>query len=82
MLTEHGEELRHRKISQLGFFSERPPIPTMVQHALKDGKELGDETDRASKTGFVREMEVEIVMSKTAAVGFLKWLEVQVNELP
>ena len=65
----------------VGFFSERLPIPTIVQHKLKEGGAVGDEIDRESKTGVVREMEVELIMNKATAVGFLEWFKGKVDEL-
>ena len=48
-------------------FSERAPLPTMVEHAVDDlggGKlRLGAEVSKESKDGFVREVEVGLMMS-------------------
>ena len=65
----------------VGFFSERLPIPTIVQHQLTDGGKLGEEIARESKTGIVREMEVELVMNKATAARFLEWFKTKVEEL-
>lgn len=65
----------------VGFFSERLPIPTIVQHQLEEGGNLGEELERDSKTGIVREMEVELVMNKATATGFLEWFKTKVGEL-
>ena len=66
----------------MGVFSERLPIPTLVKHQLKEGGVVGDQIDRDTKTGVVREMEVELIMNKATAMMFLEWFKIYVNQLP
>ena len=63
------------------FFSERLPLPTTVQHQINEGGVIGDEVDRQSKTGIVREVEVEVIMNKATAIGIRGWLKRYIEEL-
>jgi hypothetical protein len=56
----------------LTFYSERSPIPKkMVLKLDENGLPIGeDESQRDAKTGVLREMEVDIVMSVPAATAF------------
>ena len=65
----------------VGFFSERLPIPTLVKHQLKEGGAVGKEIDRDTRTGVVREMEVELIMNKATAMTFLEWFKTYLKEL-
>ncbi len=64
------------------FFSQRPPIPTLTVQPLKENGELGDEilSERASKDGIVREMEVGMAMRPEVAETLIKWLQERVEQ--
>ena len=62
------------------FYSERLPIPKVVRQSLKDGA-LAGELKRDILSGFVREIEVEVVMTPDAAVGIRDWLDKYIEEL-
>ena len=66
----------------INLYSERNPIPTLVFHPLTDGK-LGDEirSERVTRDGVVRELEVGAVMDVRAARGLRDWLTSQIEEL-
>ena len=56
------------------FFNERNPIPkTLVLNVDQNGTVVG-ETQRESKIGIVREMEVDIVLSFTVALEIYRTL--------
>ena len=63
-------------------FSQRPPIPVLTVQPVKENGELGDEilSDRASKDGIVREMEVGMAMRPEVAEALAKWLQERVDE--
>ena len=59
----------------MSVFSERNPIPRkMVFDVTPDGQ-LGPVTDRDSKEGIIREVEVEVVMDVPLAKSLVEWLK-------
>jgi hypothetical protein len=70
---------------QISFFSERAPIPTMVEHAVSDlgggVMKLGAEVGRESKQGVVREVEVSTVMTGEMAKKLYAWLGQHIGRL-
>lgn len=62
----------------MSFFSERSAIPTMIEHSMStvDGTiaKIGDVTHKEGKDGFVREVEVGVMMDLTMARVLHKWL--------
>lgn len=60
----------------LTFYNERLPLPTEIVYPLMSGNRLGDEIAdrRVTKKDWVREMEVDIVMTYDRAVEVHKWL--------
>ena len=63
------------------FFSERAPFPTrIINQITKDGR-LGAETSRETKTGIVREIDVDVAMSLQTAQGLRNWLSERIMEL-
>ena len=65
-----------RHYVHLTFFNEREPIPREVVHELIDGRKLGAEIkeERVKRKDWVREMEVEVVMSYDRALELNAWL--------
>jgi hypothetical protein len=51
----------------VSLFNERSAIPQMVEHTISPEGGLGDETQRISKEGLVREVEVGIILNIHAA---------------
>ena len=64
------------------FYNERAPIPQRTVHAVK-GDSLSTELreERIEKEGFVREVEVGIVMDVNTATALHKWLGDKIGEL-
>ncbi len=58
------------------FFSERAPLATEVIYNITDTGQLGPEdlAKRRSKSGYVREMEVDVVLNRATAAGLHNWL--------
>jgi hypothetical protein len=75
------------RLIYVSFFSERFPIPTVVEHAVKDlGEnrfELGEEiqSKREGKEGVVREIEVGAVMTLDMAKKLHAWLGQTIEEI-
>ena len=62
----------------LSFFSERFPIPAVVEHAISDAgggrREVGKEIAKEGKEGVVREVEVGVMMTLDMAKQLHAWL--------
>ena len=58
----------------MAVFSNRLPIPKSVTHSLEEGGTIGDEIERDSRQGVVREIEVGLVMTPATALALAKWL--------
>ena len=71
LLSVHPNECVH-----LTFFNERIPIATEVVNNLTvDGKLSGDDpTKTITKKGFVREIEVDVIVSRRTAEALHAWL--------
>ncbi len=69
---------------QFSFYTERLPIPTMIEHAVTDLggelKRLGEETRREGKDGVVRDIEVGVIMTFDMATKLRAWLDVQISK--
>lgn len=64
----------------MSFFSERAPIPQSLTHEVVQNK-LGVETDIESKTGIVREVEIEVLVDLPMAKSLIPWLQEKINFL-
>ena len=62
------------------FYNERAPIPRIVTHSVKESR-LGEELERESRDGIVREVEVAVALDLPAAESLLTWLEEKVQIL-
>ena len=67
----------------IALFSERPAIPQKIVNAINPDGSLGEEIveERVTREGFVREVEVEVLMNLEAAKAFLGWLQGHVSTL-
>jgi hypothetical protein len=65
----------------MGIYSERQPIPTKIIHAVQDGK-VGPELPekRQGRKAIIREMEVDVVLDITQAVGLRQWLDERITQ--
>lgn len=66
----------------LSMYSDRLPIPEMQVMSVNDSGQLVDEivTERVSKRGIIREVEVGIVMSVANARSLIDFLTVKVEQ--
>lgn len=65
---------------ELTFFSERFPIPTLTKHKVVNSR-VGEETERVSRDGIVRELEIGCVMTLEAATLMREWLDQNIAQL-
>jgi hypothetical protein len=74
-ITPHGS-------IHMGFFSERNPFPTQTEYEITDNK-LGREIEesRIVKPGFVREVDVDVIMDLTTAIALQGWLTDKIAKL-
>jgi hypothetical protein len=57
-----------------GLFSERPPFPQQVELTVNEDGSY-QEKNLISKEGFIREIDVDVVMDVETAEGLKNWLE-------
>lgn len=69
----------HRGDIHMGLFSEYPPLPETVKYVIRSDK-LAEEVGRKVKSGIVREIEVEAVMSVSTAIAMRDWLSLKIEE--
>lgn len=65
----------------LALFSERLPIPQQITHEITPEHSLGSEVSRVAREGFVREIEIDAVMTPEIAEALGKWLLQNVEKI-
>lgn len=67
----------------VSLYSERPPIPTRMVHALTDDHQLGEEIREQRQVGdaIVREVEVGVMMDEAVARALNVWLAQKLAEI-
>jgi hypothetical protein len=67
----------------MSFWSERTPIPQLIEHEIKPDGFLGNEIigARIGKTGLVREVDFDVVLSLETAKAMIGWLSEKVMAL-
>lgn len=67
----------------VAFYSERFPLPNVLTYetSISGAPAIEVSSERESKEGIIREMEVGVTLDLNAAKGFLSWLTEQVSEL-
>jgi hypothetical protein len=62
-------------------YSERPAIPQVTEHELSGPEQpLGPASIVEGKAGFVREIDVDFIMTKEKAVELRQWLSDRIAE--
>jgi len=71
------------KLIYLSAYNERPAIPQQTTHILKPDGTLGAEIPekKVSRPGFVRELEVNLLMDRTTALAVRDWITERVQEI-
>jgi hypothetical protein len=62
-------------------YNERAAIPRIVIQEISPEGDLGDILEADGRAGFVREMEVAILMDRDGAENLRDWLTDKLNEL-
>lgn len=65
----------------MALYSERPAIPQMLKHEMLEGGTLGPPVESAGRTAFVREMDVDAVMTPAVAQSLITWLQERLGDL-
>ena len=67
----------------MALFNERRPLPRKTVHQVSAEGALGKEIreKRESRQGYVRELEVDVVMDLPAAVAVRNWLTDKILEM-
>ena len=73
--------LTPRGYISMSFFSERNPIPRRITYDVTPEDMLGQETGRDSRSGFIREVEVEVMVDLDMAKSLIRWLEDKIGIL-
>jgi hypothetical protein len=65
------------------FFNERQPIPDQVVQAVKEDGTVGEELtdERIARDGFVRELEVNVIMDLALAKAMQSWLAEKIKTI-
>lgn len=65
------------------FYSERPPIPKRAVHKVSPTGQLGEQVPEKAviRDAFIREMDVDVVMSLAVAESFHAWLGQRIEDL-
>lgn len=68
---------------QMALYTERNPIPQKVVHSTNEIAQLGPEVraKRESREGFVRDVEVNLVMDLRSAMSVRDWLSDKIEQL-
>lgn len=72
-ITSHG-------LINVNFFTDRPPIPQSVTYNIEDNK-LGEEQERSTKSGIVREIHFGVNMDLNSARELKDYLEKLINQI-
>jgi hypothetical protein len=63
-------------------YSERPAIPQVTEHEIQEtAPTLGPPLSVEGKAGFVRELDVDLILSRDRAVELRDWLTNKIDEL-
>lgn len=74
--------LTPRGLIHCALFSERLPIPRVTEHLVDMEKGvLLDQTIIEGRQGIVRELEIDIFLTKTSAKELIEWLNSRISEL-
>jgi hypothetical protein len=69
-----------QRLINLNFYSDRPPIPKSITFDLKNSQELGAETDRDTKEGFIRDVHFGVTMDIVNAKELIRFLSKLVKD--
>ena len=70
-----------RGLIHMAVFSERPAIPQSSEQEITAQGTLGAERGKEGKEGIVRELDVDLILSKQSATDLRDWLSARLKEL-
>jgi hypothetical protein len=73
--------LTPRGYIHVAFYSERGAIPQTQTHTISPEGRLLDPFETEGKDGIVREMDVDVILAKQAAIDLRDWLSSRIVEL-
>lgn len=63
------------------FYNERPAIPRITEHELdKDGRLIDEPVAVEGRSGFVRELEMDLIVDVQTARNLRAWLDQKITE--
>jgi hypothetical protein len=65
----------------IDLFLEKKPTPSRVKNKVTNNGEIGDEIERDSEDGFIREIECGLVMDINSAKAFRDWLSRKIEAI-
>jgi len=73
--------LTPRGMLHVSTYSERPAIPQTTEHDIGENGQLSGAIHQEGKVGIVRELDVDIIMSRTTAVELRDWLTDRIADI-
>src|SRR5262245_56341008 len=70
-----------RGLIHCAIYSERAAIPQSTEQDISPEGRLSDVVSREGKEGIVREVDVDLIMTKETAVEIRDWLSARIKEL-
>ena len=70
-----------RGFLHVSFYSERPAIPQSAEHLVSETGVLGEMVDHSGRQGIVRELDIDLIMTKETATDLRNWLTQRIDEL-
>lgn len=70
-----------RGLVHCAVYSERQAIPQTTEHEVTAEGRLGAQSSQEGKEGIVREMDVDLIMTKQTAIELRDWLNDRIGEL-
>jgi hypothetical protein len=65
----------------ISFYSERPAIPQSTEQAILETGALGEITAQTGREGIVREMDIDIIITRQVAADLRDWLAQRIEDL-
>lgn len=75
--------LTNKGFMHIALFAERAPIPQKTTFRVTSDGMLGDEivSERVSKEGVIREMQVDLIMNEDTARDLRNWLDQRLEDV-
>jgi hypothetical protein len=70
-----------RGLIHCSLYSERPAIPQITEHQVTAEGRIGVPVEQEGKEGIVREMDVDLIMTKRTATELRDWLSNRISDL-